>query len=356
MLTTKNNADVIPHDAKWTFSTRRVKPEDVCGLTDAFAGAMAGDLLLCRVTKIGQHQKLQLASGRYSATFTGDVAVLCVGNRYAPDQFEGIAEIDQRGCHLIAGGGVAGKVVQAHSAMSAPTQLKPIGLLTDNKGDVINIACYGLAHRSVPDNIMVIGVFGTAMNSGKTTTATSLAHGLLKAGYRVAGIKATGTGAFGDFNAFRDAGVAVTDFTDAGMPTTYKMPLERIEQGFETLVGQAATAGAEIAVVEFADGVFQGETHEILKGSPIMDRVNGMVFAAFDSAGAAGSVAMLRAMGHEPICISGLVSCSPLASQEATSATGTRVLTRDQLRNPSLVQSLIVPALDGSDGRYGVAA
>ena len=67
---------------------------------------------------------------------------------------------------------------------------------------------------------------------GKTTAASSLAHGLRAAGYAVAGIKATGTGAFGDFNSFEDAGVPVMDFTDVGMPTTFRMPLEQIEEAF----------------------------------------------------------------------------------------------------------------------------
>ena len=40
-------------------------------------------------------------------------------------------------------------------------------------------------------------------------------------GWRVAGVKATGTGAFGDFNAFLDAGVPASDFTDAGMPKRF---------------------------------------------------------------------------------------------------------------------------------------
>ncbi|MEO0990866.1 MAG: hypothetical protein AAFX00_07960, partial [Pseudomonadota bacterium] len=39
--------------------------------------------------------------------------------------------------------------------------------------------------------------------------------------------------------AFEDGGTAALDFTDAGMATTYRMPLERIEQGFDTLVATA---------------------------------------------------------------------------------------------------------------------
>ena len=48
----------------------------------------------------------------------------------------------------------------------------------------------------------------------------------------VAALKATGTGAFGDFNAYTDAGAGyVADFTDVGMVSTYRQPLSRIEAG-----------------------------------------------------------------------------------------------------------------------------
>ena len=344
-----NAQSLVPNNAKWTFSTRRVNPNDIKGLSTAFADAIAGDLMLGQVSKIGQHKKLQLSSGRYSETFLDDHVVLCVGDRYAPDQFEGIAEINPFGCDLLAGGGIAGKVVQAHSKMSSPTQITPIGLLSNHEGDVINIVSYALPISKIPASMTVIGVFGTSMNAGKTTTAASLAHGLLRAGYQVAGIKATGTGAFGDFNTFQDAGISMSDFTDAGMATTYKMTIERIEDGFETLVGNAAAGGAEIAIVEFADGVLQGETHQILKDSRIRERLDGIVFASGDAAGAVGSVMTLRAMGYEPLAVSGLISCSPLASQEAEAVVDLPILTCAELHTPEIVERIIEPVMRQSN-------
>ena len=334
---------VVPNHTKWAFSARRVVRSDIHSLSRNVEDALPGDLLLAQVKKLGQHKKLQLSSGRYANIFLDDIVVVCVGDRYAPDQFEGYAEIDPLGCDLVAGGGIAGKVVHAHDLMTSPTKLTPLGLLTDQDGDIINIAAYGLAARSIPQHVTVIGVFGTSMNAGKTTTASSLAHGMMRAGHRVAGIKATGTGAFGDFNAFRDANVPMSDFTDAGMPTTYKMPIERIEEGFSTLVGTAADLGAEIVVAEFADGIFQGETHQVLKQGPIRQRLDGLVFASADAAGAIGSVAVLRDMGHEPLFLSGLVSCSPLAALEASAVTGLPVLTRHQLHDPSIIMKLVGP-------------
>ena len=331
---------VVPADTKWAFTTRRVDTDDIHGMTQDLAHAVSGDLVLGQITAIGQHQKVQLASGRYAESYVGDYVVMTVGDRYAPDQFEGVAELDPLGCDMIAGGGVLGRVINAHGKMASPTRIKPLGLLADADGDVVNIAAYGLPAQIIPDDITVIGVFGASMNAGKTTASASLAHGLKRAGYRVTGVKATGTGAFGDFNAFRDAGVPVMDFTDAGMATTYKMPMERIEAGFETLVGTAAHQGAEIVVVEIADGVFQDETAAILLGSRIKDRLNGVLFAAPDALGAVGGTAILRAHKLEPFAISGMVTLSPLAKQEAERVTSVPLISRGELRDPKKVAAV----------------
>lgn len=334
-------APEILADAKWAFSTRNVTQGDIAGLSAAFETAMAGDLLLAEIAEVNQHAKLQLASGRYSVSYPGDLIVVSVGDRYAPDQFEGYAEISAEGADMLAGGGVVGRMVAAHNRMSRPTRLRPVGLLTDQTGEVVNLARYGLAPRAIPEHVTVIGVFGASMNSGKTTAAVSLAHGLKQAGFRVAGVKATGTGAFGDFNAFRDAGVEVMDFTDAGMPTTYRMPMERIEQGFETLVGTAAERGAEIVVVEIADGVFQRETAAILRGSRIKSRLDGLLFAAPDALGAVGGVQVLSAYGLKPFALSGMVTTSPLATREAEEATGVPLISRGELCDAECVREAI---------------
>lgn len=326
---------------KWAFTTRRVRRDDATGLNTDFAAAVPGDLILCRIVKIGQHKKIQLSTGRPSASYVGDNVVLCVGDRYAPDQFEGKAEIDPAGCDLIAGGGIAGRVTLSHDKMSAPTRLEPLGLITGDGGDVLNIASYALPDQKPERHVKILAVFGTSMNAGKTTAAACLAHGLSRAGFTVAGVKVTGTGAFGDYNAFEDAGIPVTDFVDAGMPTTYKMPLHRIERGFDALVADAADHGAEIVVMEFADGVLQTEAKEILEGGHILDSLDGVLFAAGDSAGAIGGVKTLREHGVEPFAISGLVSCSPLSSAEAVEELELPVFSKDELCDPEALKRVL---------------
>ncbi|MDB6452600.1 hypothetical protein [Falsirhodobacter sp. 20TX0035] len=330
---------------KWSFTTRRVNRGDVAGLSADLAAAQAGDLVLCRVQLLGQHRKLQLADRRTSELYRGDLIVLCLGDRYAPDQFEGHAVLEGPGADLLAGGGIVGKMRHAHVRMALPTQLEVLGILTDIAGERINVAGSALPTADIPDDVTVIGVFGASMNAGKTTAAVSLAHGLTRAGFRVAGVKATGTGAFGDFNAFEDAGVPATDFTDAGMPTTYRMPLSRIEDGFRTLVGTAAARGAEIVVVEIADGVFQAETGAILRGSAIRDRMDGILFAAPDALGSLGGVEVLRAHGLRPFAVSGMVTCSPLGQAEAVAATGVPHHGREELATAEVAEALVATLL-----------
>ena len=331
-------------EAKWTFTTRRVNRDDISSVSHEFDRAVPGDLILCEITRVGQHKRLQLASGRPSESYPGDLVVLCLGDRYAPDQFLGSA-VCNGPLDLLAGGGVAGRVDAAHKFMSTPTQLRPIGLLADQHDDIINVAHYALPPLSANDTVSVIGVFGASMNSGKTTSATSLAHGLKKAGYGVFGVKATGTGAFGDFNAFEDAGVPVLDFTDVGMVTTFRMPLARIEAGFDTLVATAAQRGAEVVVVEIADGVFQPETREILRNSRIRQRLDGILFAAPDALGAMGGVLALERHGLSPFAISGMVSCSPLATLEAQDETGLPILSREELWDPEIIRRHVAPLM-----------
>lgn len=334
--------------AKWAFTTRRVRREDVRGVRSDLAGAAPGDLVLCEIVEIGQHKKIQLADRRASESYSGDLVVLCLGDRYAPDQFHARARLDGGLAHLVAGGGLVGTVEAAHALMDDPTVVRPLGLVVGAEGRPVNVAAYALPQRAMDETATVIGVFGASMNSGKTTAAVSLAHGLMRAGYVTAGIKATGTGAFGDFNAFEDAGVPALDFTDAGMASTYRMPMARIERGFETLIGTAAAEGAEVIVVEIADGVFQQETRAVLAGSRIRDRLDGLLFAAPDALSALGGVTVLERHGLSPFAISGLVSCSPLARAEAEEATGLPVLSREELWEPELVARLVGPMTRGA--------
>lgn len=343
-MKTANLIDYIEmiQTAKWAFSTRRVKQADAVFLCDDVAQATSGDLVLGRVQRIGSHKRIQLRTGRASELYQGDLIVAACGARYATDQFEGIAKLNPLGADLLAGGGCLGKMRFRNGKMKLPTRVLPIGLLTDTKGTVLNLDRYALPSAIGSPQLTTIGVVGASMNSGKTDATASLVHGLRQAGFRVAALKVTGTGAFGDYHAYVDAGADfVADFTDAGMVSTYEQPLQRIERALDTLLGAAGHCGCNIAVVEFADGVLQQETAALLKNSRVRSAFNGFLYAAPDSLAVLGGVYALEQIGIRPLAITGLITQSPLNVSEAETATGLPVISREELRDPAQASSLV---------------
>ena len=100
-----------------------------------------------------------------------------------------------------------------------------------------------------------------------------------------------------------------------------------------------------VVKAHFADGVFQTETAALLQRAAIRDRFDGVLFAAPDALSSLGGVQVLRRHGLRPFAVSGLVTRSPLAVQEAEEATGIRHATRDELRDPETVLDLAGPVL-----------
>lgn len=317
---------------KRAFTTRRVDLKRAAALLDGEPSPRPGDLVLARVLEIGQHARLQLAQRRAAALFVGDEILLAYGHRYAPDQFEAEVPDDLGICHLVAGGGLAARVLSFHTAMDPPTLLQPLGLLADAAGRRINLLDHALPGCSPASPLPTLAVVGSAMNAGKTTTAAHLVHGLARAGHRVGAAKVTGTGAFGDYNALADAGAEwVLDFTDAGHPSTYKLDPGQLEQVFQTLTGTLARRGADVLVLEVADGLYQRETGMLLQSALFRNRVDGLLMAAHDALGASAGSQWLRARQLPLLGLAGTLTCSALASREAAAATGLPVYDLERL-------------------------
>lgn len=332
-------------DAKWCFASRRIDPKMARGLSHDLAAAKPGDLILGRVISIGHHRRIQLPTGRPSTLYPGDLVVLPCGARYAPDQFEGLAELDANGSDMLAGGGCIGRMIARNERIKPPTRIQPLGRITSENGRVLNTVDFAQPEHTALPEIPVICVVGTSMNSGKTTATVALTHGLTKAGWKVAALKGTGTGAFGDYNGYVDAGASyVADFTDAGMVTTYLEPMPRIIAGINTLLGEAETRGCDIAVMELADGIFQRETAALLADASARTRFSDYLFACGDAVAAAGGVAELARNGIHPMALTGMLSCSPMAIGEAQAMTSVQVLTRSQLLDPAYANKLAAQA------------
>lgn len=326
--------------AKRAFTTRRVPAHDMKTLISGDVKPATGDLVLATVHELGKHRRIERLNGRRAMMMPGDEIIVCYGNRYAPDQFEALVSEDLGLCDLVAGGGVASREINRHDRMLPPTQIMPIGLIGDANGKPLNVADYCIDAVDSDEQITPINVFmvvGTAMNAGKTFTAASVIRGLKERGYRVAGIKATGTGSGGDLWKMKDMGAdVIMDFTDAGFSCTYKIPDEKIEKGVLGLINQAAKRKCDFAIVEIADGLQHIETATLLRSEKLKNLVSGVVFAAYDSLGARAGYQELQELDYDVLAISGQITRSPLAMREAAT-TGCAIYTPFEIQAGALV-------------------
>lgn len=320
---------------KWAFTTRRICKDQFLHLSGNIQDVRPGDVICAEVETLGQHNGVQLAQGRRAEIYPGDRLALCVGSRYAPDQFEGEPKIVDGHCHLVAAGGIAGMVTNANASMKSPTGLKVLGVLKDASGENVNIRDYALPVQEPGPHGPVFAVFGSSMNAGKTTTAACLVHGLTKSGFKVGAGKVTGTGAFGDYFRMSDAGaIKVLDFTDFGYATTVGVQSHRICQIAAGLIGNLTRAGATAIVLEIADGILQDETGKLAQCPSFGRMVDAVLFAGADAMGTVAGVNALRAAGLALFAISGKISSSPLGCREIASQVNAPVLTCNQLQNP----------------------
>jgi hypothetical protein len=344
-------------DIRAAYTTRFVatefskRPEDFHLIAGADVTPRPGDVVIARVAEIGKHTRLESPVSRRQLMFVGQEIMVAYGNRYAPDQFLAHVPETLEPCHLVAGGGLAGYVTEMHASIDAATAIEPIGLLATKDG-VVNLRDFAPLQVGTPTLAVVravgtvrppvIAVLGTSMNSGKSTTLGCLVNGLANAGLHVAAGKATGTGAGNDPNLFIDAGAfPVCDFTDFGYPTTFKLAYEEVRDLLAAMIDEQAASGADVVVIEIADGLYQGETSRLLRDPLFAACVDTVVFSAQDALGARAGLDVLQDAGVPVAAVSGLLTASPLATAEAAARLEVPVIDTYSLCNPEVATALI---------------
>jgi hypothetical protein len=338
-------------DAKWAYVTRRVRDQVGALIGGVVRRPCLGDFVVAKVVELGELDHLENPYGRRMQLFDGDVVVGAYGNRYATDFYEGYLPGRDDPVQLLTTGGLIGTVASAHARRGSPTALDVLGPLTDPHGVALNTDDVALAPAVPrPAELGTVVVVGSAMNAGKTTTAAAITRGLARAGLRVGAGKVTGSGSGKDHWAYQDAGAAiVSDFVDFGMPSTFGYPMPRLITTMFGLRDQLVEQGADVVVLEVADGVLQPETRALAERLPGL--ADATVLAVADSLGAMAGIEVLARLGVTVDVVSGLVSASPLASQEVTAATGLAVLAPAEF-----VAGAAVDLLTGMTDRVGAVA
>ncbi len=299
----------------------------------------AGDVAIFEVVTIGRHEQIQGEDKRNNAIFEGDRIMAAFADRYATSQFEGyVPEEPMELYDILGAGGAIGVVKSKNQSLKhiEPTKIKLVGYCCDEKGKVINTKWYRKNRLPfeglVPNNAKVILSIGSTMDSGKTTTAGSIARGLSIKGKKVAFIKFTGTCYTKDKDFVWDCGAEVAcDFSDMGFPSTFMCDKEELLDLYQTLIMKVSAENPDIIVMEIADGLLQRETNFLLKSKEFMATIHSVVFSCGDSLSAFQGVEMLQSFGITPTLISGRFTMSPLLIEEVKNNFNLAVLNIDQI-------------------------
>jgi|SRR5580658_328003 hypothetical protein len=277
------------------------------------------DAVVVQVDRIGHHQHLEIEGERRLRLYEGDRLVGVFGNRYATDVYEGRV-LEARKLHLLTTSGLIGTVTCRNRNVGRPTTVKFVGFLADSHGNRINtkrlLLQPAIPPGRSPDLVLVVG---TGMSTGKTTVMRKILRAMATSGVRVAGCKLTGTASPRDLYEMKGTGaVLATDFSDYGFPSTYGESVDDLIRLMDLMGAACGRAGAEIAMIEIADGLLQPETQKLLESDEVRRRVRGVVVAGECSSSLLFATEYLRKIGHEVWAVSGLITNSPLFVREFT--------------------------------------
>lgn len=118
---------------------------------------------------------------------------------------------------------------------------------------------------------------------------------------------------------------------DCGFPGTYLCHEDELLRIYRTLYHRLSRSRPDVIVVELGDGLAQRETSMLLSHPEVQASIDGVLYCASDSLPAEGGVRWLQSHGYRILGVSGLVSVSPLAAQEAEEFCGIRCYTREEL-------------------------
>ena len=275
----------------------------------------AGDVVVVRaLTDSATYNMLELPTGRLAKINPGDLLIGVLGRRRALKGFVGDVPPSVKvgdELHLLNMGGVIGCCTGHHSSLGDAIRLEVIGLVSDENGQISNIADAAIAPKSsLGESAPLVLIAGTSMNSGKTYAATELIKQATRAGYKVAAAKLSGVACLRDTMNMTDHGaVATASFLDCGLPSTVDM--EDLAPTAKAIIARLNEINPDLIVIELGDGILGGYSVDTVFNDPeIREATAALVFCASDYVGAWGGIELLRKRGVEVDVISGSVTDS----------------------------------------------
>lgn len=312
------SSGLIPSAARWSWACRVLPALNGISLTEfPSRRPQPGDLALVEVEAIGSHERITTKDNQRLRIYPGDPLVGVFGNRYATDAYEAVIR-DGGNLSLLTAGGMIGTVLSRHRSISKPTTLRMVGYLTGPRGEILNLPKLAFAPAKPLNAVRnLIGVVGTGMNAGKTTSCVHLIKSLSSRGLQVAAIKLTGSVSNRDQDEMKAAGaVKVLDFSDYGFPSTYLADKETILSIFDTMMADIEPLQPDVIVMEIADGILQRETRFLMEDEGLRRQLSAVVLAADNALSARYGVSVLEQMQQKVAGVTGLITSSPLCMKE----------------------------------------
>lgn len=261
------------------------------------------------------YNELELPSGRMSKLKKGDIIAVALGQRMALKGFVGDlpkALKPNDVLHLLNLGGVAGECTSANTKeVGNPLRIRILGAVT-RKGKVLNINQKTLytPQKTMKNNIPLIIVTGTSMDSGKTTVATEIIKTLTRMGMKLAGAKLTGVGALRDLYKMQDYGVYnAVSFMDAGITSTANIDNDTMVDVTRGALDYLAQDKPDAIIIEFGDGLMgRYGVNAVLETPEIQKNVRLHIGCAGDPVGAIGLARGCESIGIPIDVISGPVT------------------------------------------------
>ncbi|MEH1030739.1 MULTISPECIES: P-loop NTPase family protein [Micromonospora] len=272
-----------------------------------------GDLVVVRcLAGTGAYDHVEDSAGMPVKLYPGDLFVATLGTRRSGTNLIGevptapVAAGDR--LDLVAQGGLVARctAVPAYYGTRA-LPLEVVGFPADVAGRVRNIDEAPVVpirdSRRPRTDTPVLFVAGTSAEVGKTTLVCRLniVAREYRPGLRTAAIKACGTGRAKDVLSYRAANYdVVTDFVDAGMPSTYGVDPHRFRAMLHTLIEHCAER-VDLIVVEIGGDFLEARAPEALE---IMAEIDAAcVMMVNDAMGALEGLRQLRELGRAPLMI-----------------------------------------------------
>jgi hypothetical protein len=287
-----------------------------------------GVLIAVRVlNNKSRYNQLELTSGRMATVTMGDIVVGALGHRKALRGYSGrLPDELTIGDHvqILNIGGVIGICESANPDVGAPFNCEVLGTVLEFPylGERIGVparAGFSTLDKDavlLMNDVPVVALAGTCMDSGKTAAACAIVGRLRHLGQNVAACKATGVSLRRDVLAMEDAGATDTMiFSDLGVVTT---TAENGPALTRSLLTSLASKKPDVIVLELGDGLLGAYgVAAILSDAQIRDALTAVVLCANDPVSAWGGTKILRdEFGIEPAVVTGPATDNDVGVQQ----------------------------------------